>query len=561
MGVVTMTIGGTDVLPYLQLETLEIDHSINNRPVLRCRLRVREPGTYRPNTGDDVIVVHDATRVFGGVVFSFTETDVVDYKHRDVQLECTGYEMFADNTLLNGILFSSDLKTMMTAIVNNVGHGVTVDGAQATGPTVPDQGFPFMTCRGCLDQLAVVSGWNYKFDFFKHVRMYQPGTVGAPFALTDTNSSILELTSSRTLQNYINNIWVQFGSTTQRQVTETLHGDGSTHLFPLNYNVSTPPSVVTVNGVVYPVGIYGVNTGLKWYYREVDPTYPHSLIHDLAEPTLGIGDSIVATYTAQFPGAVYVEDSGQVAANGPYSIVLQYQDVYDRNQALALGQGELLRRTGLVRSVKAVTATPGLEPGMTVSVTATKRGITATNCLITSVQMQHKTARPDGTNVFFYEIEALEGNQYQANWIQFFRDLQNMGGVSGAVTATAVTTSAPSVLPYAFWGGSRQVGQFANNVWVDAIDYMPIALNGSSGQPVTVRVFQRTGNAGTTVQVRIVKRVGASDTQMASGAASTSTTWNEQLLTFTPSAGANDYVLQAKGSNGNAQVWAIGMSL
>jgi hypothetical protein len=59
--------------------------------------------------------------------------------------------------------------------------------------------------------------------------------------------------------------------------------------------------------------------------------------------------------------------------------------------------------------------------------------------------------------------------------------------------------------------------------------------------------------------VRIVKVSDGS--VMATGATSTSTSWDQELLTFTPSSGATDYKLQVLGSNATNQVFAIGQSL
>src|SRR5688572_8578958 len=110
MGVVTMTfthtdpgpvVTVTDALPYLQFG-MSCDHYINNRPVLRCRLRVRDGDNYRPAVRDEVVFTDDAVTLFGGIVFSVKETDVINYRHRDLDIECVGYEVFADNVLFNG---------------------------------------------------------------------------------------------------------------------------------------------------------------------------------------------------------------------------------------------------------------------------------------------------------------------------------------------------------------------------------------------------------------------------------------------------------------------------
>lgn len=547
MGVVTFSIDGTDVLSYLQ-RGLSCDHYINNRPVLKCRLRVRDGDSYRPTVRDEVVFEDDGVTMFGGIVFSVKETDVINYKHRDLELDCVGYEVFADNVLFNGVLGPDTLEAMLTDLIDNLSpHGITVDAAQATGDALDAIPLPFTTIRAGLDQLATVSGWNWKFQFDKTVVMEDPGTVGAPFALSDANSTILSLEHTKSLANYVNEVWVRFGGEQQRDVTDTFTGDGTTTTFELHYPVATVPATVIENGVTNPIGGVG-----GWTYVAT----PTPRIVKSSAPTNG--HAISTTFLAQFPGTVFERDAGEYATNGPWTIVIDYPDIVEWSQAANAAAGELARRVGVVRRLRAETSMSGLEPGMTVNVTATKRGLTSVNFLIERVSIRHQTKERDGGHRFFYEIEGLEGNQYQQNWIEYFRSLQRGAGsgVAGGVSSGGGSTT--TTVRGSFWGGSRTFG-WQTGAWEDAIDWLPIAIDGTSGVSATVRVDQRTENAGTSVQVRIVKV--SDSTVMATGAASSSTSWDTELLTFTPSSGSTDYKLQVLGSNATNQVFAIGQSL
>jgi hypothetical protein len=268
---------------------------------------------------------------------------------------------------------------------------------------------------------------------------------------------------------------------------------------------------------------------------------------------------------AQLPGAVFVRNDAEYALRTPWTIVVQYPEIDDFEKALSAAQGELNRRVGVVRRLTASTYRPGLEPGMTINVTASKRGLSSTNFLIERVSIKHETVKRDGSHLFLYEIEAIEGNQYQANWLEYFRNLQGKTGASGGVSLTtgsggSLTTTV--TIPHVFWGGSRQFGQLLNNAWANAIDYLPIRFErptGTSGAFVTVRAMQRSASGGVNVQVRIVR----SDTGavMATGGAVAGTAWDEEILTFTPDEGVHDYVLQVYGSSNSAQVFALATSL
>jgi hypothetical protein len=558
MGVVTMTIDGADVLSYLQFG-LSSDASINGRPNLRCKLRVRDGDSYRPSIRDEVELTVDGDVVFGGIVWSVRETDVIDYKHRDLDVECTGYEALADVTVFNGNTAADNLKDALTDVAVSLSpHGITVDSGMASGPAIGALAYPFMTVRESLDMLALASEWNWKFDHEKHVLFEDPGTVGAPFALDESNSTILALETTTSLANYTNDVWLLFGNDSAQAVSDGWTGDGSTKTFALHYFPAVTPGIVFENSVAYPVALWG-QTGYRWYYD----ASVNSLKVDAGEAAPTNGHIITSDFQAQFPGLYVSQNASEYSTYGPWTTIVRAPEIFEWTQARYAADGELARRQGVVRRIKAETSTAGLKPGMTVNVTASKRGLSSVNFLIERVSMRHQTKTPNGEHLFFYEIDAVEGNQYQQNWIEYFRSLSRgaSAGGGGTVSGGSGSSSGTVVVAKPYWGGSRQAGVVANNTWVDAREFVPVRIDGGSGSgsPVTVRAYQRTANAATSVQVRVVR----SDTTaaMTTGATSTSTGWDEELLTFTPAAGVLDYHLQIKGSNGSNQVYAIATTL
>jgi hypothetical protein len=559
-----------DVTNYVQ-RGASFENAINQRPVMRCSLVVRDGDGYRPRVRDIVAAEDDLTRVFGGIIWEVKERPVVNYLHRRYDLQVVGFEALADRTLFNGIVppppaTEWSLKDMLQDVVLNLSaHGLGVDGGMAEGPTLTPMGFNFLTVTQCIQQLALASGWNYTFGHYGQVRMDDPGTNGAPFALVDTNSSILKLEHTTSLANYVNGVWVRFGDSSQRTVIDSWLGNGSDLVFPSHYMAAGHPGTVIENGVTFPVGVHGVNVGMRWYYRASDRSF-------VAEGTPPAnGHVITSEYAAQFPGAYIAQDNAAVTEFGPWTIVVDQPDVFEWTHARYIAQGELERRQGVVRRIKVTTMTPGLEPGMTVNVTASKLGITAVNFLVLEVRAKHLltgqkavSTGPD-RQIFEYEIEAVEGNQYQQNWQEYFKGLRrSMSGGGGSTTSGVVPSTPTSVaVSKPFWGGSREGGQFAFPAWKDFISWVPVQIDGGDGSytppQITVRVFQKTFNASTSVQVRVVR----SDTlaQKGIGAATTSTDWVQQLISFTPDTGLRDYHLQILGGNGNNDVFGIGTTL
>jgi hypothetical protein len=282
------------------------------------------------------------------------------------------------------------------------------------------------------------------------------------------------------------------------------------------------------------------------------------MVVDAAAAAPANGDPILVPFPAQFPGSYFVRDAVEYAAHGPWTITVAYPDIFEWSHAAYAANWELDRRKGVVKRVKVKTFAAGLEPGMDVNITATNYGLSSTNCLITNVRARHVLNKRSDVLVE-YEIEALEGNQWQQNWQEYSRKINTGTGVGSSGSVVTGTGSVSTVtVRGAFWGGARQFG-WQTGSWEDAIDWLPVSLDGTAGVPVTVRVEQRTENAGTSVQTRIVKISDSS--VMVTSASSSSTSWDTALLTFTPSSGSTDYKLQVHGSNATNQVFAIGQSL
>lgn len=559
MGVWEVTIGGTDVDDYVQYG-VSLQKGLNQRPSARLQLKVRDGVVYSgPVVRNTVDITDDAVSVFRGIVWSVRESPVVANRHRQYDVECVGYQALADVVLFNGIVSGGTLESMLNTVVANLSvHGIQVDPSQVTGPTLDAMGFSFATITQCLDALAGASGYNVVWEG-DYVRLEDPGTVGAPFDLTTANSTICGLEHVQDLGNYVNEVWLIFGSAEQRDVTDGFTGDGSTKTFPLHYVPAVQPGNLTENGTTWAVGVHGVDTGYRWYYRASD----NALVVDAAQSAPSNGHLIVVPFTAQFPGAYFVRDTPGYTAHGPYTITVSYPDIFEWSHAAYAANWELNRRKGksdgtTPKRVTVKTFTPGLEPGMDVNITAATWGLSSTNCLITSVQARHVLQQRDGDALVEYRIEALEGTQFKQNWLDYFRRLTVSTGSGSAGGVVSGTVSTSTTVRGAFWGGSREFGD-DGGAWRDVMSWLPVTIDGTSGVPTTVRVDQKTDHAGTTVQVRIIKI--ADSAIMATGAASSSTSWDEELLTFTPATGANAYKLQFKGSNTSAQVYAIGQSV
>ncbi len=570
MSGLVVTIAGTDVTAMIAEAdgNPEIDVQANARGVMRATLRDRTGGSYRPALGATIAATLDGTAVFGGIVQTVDESEQASGALRVIEVTTTDFTFLLDIGVINGILGTtgSTLRDIVDAIISVIGNGVTRDPSMVAGPVINAQGFPFRTFRQAFNDLSQLTQYAWRMDGPTKVVYWKlPAAMDAPFGIDASVVFDNQLTRRLDLGQYANNVWLQFGANGPRDVTRTMHGDGSTHLFPLTgqpfgrgYNLVSPPPTVTVNGVVFPVGIWGVDTGLHWYYRESDPTYPFSLIHELTDPALGPGDTIVATFTAQFPGVVYEEDSAEIAARGGYSIVQVDENVYDVDVAIAEAQGIVRRRTALPKQVTALINRPGLQPLMSTTVTWPRLGLSG-DFMVTGVRMRRVTAAsgPVGGEFWKFQIDLIEGNEFKGNWIDYFLQLEGQAGSgSGGVGAIVTGGVTPTAIVYANWGGSRQVGVSSTTSWTDVREWRDIVL--AADARVNVRVDRRTQHSSVSVKARVYDYTAGS--APVTGVSTTSTTWAEEILSFDGQAN-HRYRLQVQpGINSDDyEVYAVGV--
>lgn len=531
-------IDGIDVSAHVQYG-VSIQAGLNERPSARLTLKVRDGVSYTgPVVRKNVDLIDSPEIVFRGVVWTVRESPVVHDRHTLYEVECVGYQALADVVLFNGPLTGGSLESMLnTAVANLSPHGIQVDPSQVTGPTLDTMSFNFATITQVLDALAGASGYNVAWDG-DYVRLEDPGTVSAPFALTESNSTICGLEHTQTLANYVNEVWLIFGGSDQRDVVDTFTGDGSTKTFVLHYFPVAMPGYVSENSVSYAVAPYG-GTGYRWYYDEAT----NAMIVDAAAAAPSNGHAIAVSFPAQFPGAYLARDAAEYATNGPWTISVNYPDIYEWSHAAYAAGWELDRRKGVVKKVSVKTFTSGLEPGMVVSITATNYGLSATSCLITRVAAKHVLQKKDKESLFEYTIEAIEGNQWQLNWQEYFKSLVGSSGagtaggvLTGGGSSGGVASSAPFRVLLGVRGEDDPIFAPSASTWFDAPGHVDWVLRGNQiAGVVRMRIHLKSASTNATVSARYYDTSTSTAVSAATtGVNSTTLTHRDTICTLVP---------------------------
>jgi hypothetical protein len=567
----TLTIAGADVLDYLEPGPgLTYDRALQSRGIFRCTLK-DYAGVYRPARRQDVIATIDGVRVFGGVVQRFRETDWGNYVGNLVTLEAATYEKICDTRMFNGVALGSTLRDLVDHLVTArlAGTGITRDPAMAAGPVLGPQGYSFKHLTPIFDELASIAGvvgggngWYWKINPFKVLGFYQIGTVAAPRNLTATNDTIRTISVTDDDSAYVNTVWLQYGEAGARDYTDVLHGDGSTHLFPLTNRVASPPPVVRLNGVTFPVAPWP-GTGYQFYYRASDT----AIIHDLGATTLVPADTLEIPYVAEFPGAVSAVDAAGEAAYGEYAIPEYDPSIYDWLAASRKAYAILRKRGGTPRTFAIATLTDAWAEGQTPTVDVSERAVNGP-CLITGIKIAHEGRLADGGDQWRTDLELVEGTDYPESWLQYFRnqDAAGAGGVGsgsgsvGGVSGGAPSPAAPALLR-AYLGGAR--GRAADrpaaqpDVWRAIPEWIDVEIDGDVIAAGELRVLCQTSDVACSVTPRLVSLTvaGVRDTVIATGTAIAALTWTAQTIPITFLGGRHAYRVEFTTSQPDVEVY------
>ena len=517
----TLTVGGLDVIGanYLHVANgaISLDETLQARGLFRCALKDRT-GLYRPALHAEVIAELDGVRVFGGNLTSVTERDWGDYRGIWCACEAADFGAPLDTMLYNGILTGTTLRQLVQEMVDVrlAAFGYTVHPLMAEGPAIGPAGFGFGYIRDIFDSLGTMARWPWIVTHHKQVLFAQPGMAGGPFALTADNETINAIEVVHTLDDYVNVVWIHYGASGNREVTDTWHGDSSTKLFPVTFpqpvGIVTQPPTVLINGITKPVANWGVDVGYDWYWRASDA----ALIQDFSLPALTPADTLIATYVANFPGAVVAVDNPGVAAYGEHAIIEAQPSIFDVAQARQVAQGRLIERGGPLRKINAVTHRPGLAVGQNITVAVPERNIDE-RCLVLSVQMSLDGVKAENNEEYWkFAVNLVEGATYFETWQKFWNVQQDTGSAqsgSGTVgppvagggggSGGGSGTGRPSPI---YLGGARGSWLQAEEpaVWRPIPGFVDVLLDPAVvGPTITIRCQSWVLAAGMAINVRL----------------------------------------------------------
>lgn len=490
MATVVITIAGDT--KQVKAGSLHITMTANGRSTAAFQVESTD-GTYRPAQDAQVIITEDGTRIFGGLLEEPKERGGAGGKGIPAivtSVSAADFNVYAERRFVNGTLAAGTLKSMLTTLVNDYldDYGVSLDGSQVDGPTLPAVEFNYTRLDEVFNELGTMTAdfgepYAWRIDNFKVLSMFQPSTNAAPFDLTgDPIANVIgDISVDTSYKHYANRVIVKVPSKQIIRHPVTFTGDGSTTTFdmPEGYTIVKPYGYVE-NGA----GQYETLTSTEF---SGTATWEYDIANGTLERTTGApanGTAITFYTDVNFAGVGIAQDAGEIALRGIKEIVKQVESVPSNTTAQAIADGILARCLTPSKAVKYPTHTAGVLPAQSQSVVVPRRNLNGT-AVIADVVIRDK-----GKDILERSVTAyIDGAD--TNLGRGFRDVIKRwagdltGGSAPPVAAAGVSTpvSAGPALPdkSVQFNDSNKFGGSANFTFDKTTTTVMIGLNHTPG--------------------------------------------------------------------------------
>jgi hypothetical protein len=415
----------------------------------------------------EVNVEEDGEIIFAGILMQTRERgfggpNVYDADSGEAQIVTTitaedfgrlAERVYLTETVAEGMLLEDFLNVLVTYLWP---FGVTLHASQVTGPALPAMVFDRVLVSEVLQKTAAATGFVWRIDYDKKLRMWEPGDLAAPFDIDEYDDPPRwtgDVEVERILgDNYANRVIVMSGLIEETNHVETFTGDGVSYSFPLEWTltgikdyrvfVDGVPELLTYQGI-------GFDLAVQWLYYAVDNTIRRETTGVPDPPANGAVISI--TFDGTFEAEATAEDAAAIAANGLYEHVETRDDI--RTEAAAQTIADAILAERLLAGDQTVGyqtryTAPTLRAGQAQALTATARDLSG-SYIITEMRVQAETpatAEYAADGLGLIRTVRLKRNQVvQGKWQHTYRDWLEKGKGRSAATTT-VGAGAPAAV-------------------------------------------------------------------------------------------------------------------
>lgn len=392
-----------------------------------CSFRVLSlDGSYAPAVGAPVAVSWKTNLLYAGWIWSAQERLERGMALKTYDVVCVDFNFACDRRPAGTRAWQNmPAGTIVQDICNTdlAGEGIATTFISA-GPTITGTyeiaGYPTVT--EALNAVAARAKYYWYVDSLNQMRFFSSATAGytAPFTAARANCS--DISTYRSMEEYANKIILKLPQLMRPEETQQFVGDGATTSFGLAYPVASIP-VVKVDATPQTVGIYGVDTGVQWYWSQGGNYIsqdslgtPLTLAQTLAVTYVGLEEiTIAATNDTELTNRQAIE-----GGSGLHVRVIEWREQTNREQAEAK-VAALLDTVDELPAVRVYRTNSELEPLLDTLKAGDQQTIDGLQFLIRSVKWSDQS----DADVLWLEAEGVRGPLLQ----DFSAMLKDLAGI------------------------------------------------------------------------------------------------------------------------------------
>jgi len=338
--------------------------------------------------GQEIYVYDGATKIWGGTVESYVETDITvgDLTTLRWTFRCVDFSQLMSRSVFVKTYTNTTAGAIVTELAStlfNSNFGITV-GTIEDGANIEAITFNYLPHEIVLDDLAELSGFYWNVDKDKKLNFRAIDSAPSGFSLNDANRPYHQIRFQESRGQFVNQVFVRAGTRVDEQDTvEVQKGDGDKRSFVVGAPIGNVPTIEVNRGSGYSeqtVGVNGIGSDSQWYYA----TGTTVITQDVNETVLSASDKVKVTFKGRYPVIISAtQDESVVERNaaegnlGVYQKVIDALDVETQEEAQLRAQAVLEQYSRARLTCSYTTDTSGLEAGQAQRINLTDHGINA----------------------------------------------------------------------------------------------------------------------------------------------------------------------------------------
>lgn len=338
-----LTIAGEDRSHDLERDKLDIDQVLAYQ-VDTCTISLKGE---QPAEGEEIIIDHDGTRFFAGIITNVELSRTLADKSVIVwKVDCDDYTTYMDRKLVVETYENMAADEMIKDIAAKYCPGFTVAGVVPGAPVIEWIRFDYNLPSECFKEICEYVGWHWYVDYYKDIKFFSPVNYVEPAPINLTPGGMFSnLRHKVDIQGLRNRIYVLGGKFLSDVQTFEWVADGKERIWALPFEPHSPLISINESTPVTP-GLENVDdeTAYAYMYNQRDKYFRLSN----QTPTPVAGATVSLTCRVPMDVITMVEDipSQQALADvqggdGVYEYKIYDEKLITIEAAEAAGMAEL----------------------------------------------------------------------------------------------------------------------------------------------------------------------------------------------------------------------------